>query len=142
MLDTYNNEIIASDMSSTQGNRKPYFNCLEFLKKKMKEQNDPLVLHTDQGSVYSSRAFSEAHKNYNITRSMSRVGTPTDNPIIKSINGWIKCEMKTDFNYQERDNIYEFVNYFIEYFNYERPAYALGYKSPVQYRIERGYDNF
>ncbi len=29
---------------------------------------------------------------YNIIRSMSRIGTPTDNPIIESKNGWLKTE--------------------------------------------------
>ena len=29
---------------------------------------------------------------------MSRAGTPTDNPIIESLNGWIKEEMKIDEN--------------------------------------------
>ena len=29
-------------------------------------------------------AFNNAHKDYNIKRSMSRIGTPTDNPIIES----------------------------------------------------------
>ena len=30
-----------------------------------------VVLHTDQGSVYSSQAFRQAHEHYNIKRSMS-----------------------------------------------------------------------
>ncbi|MFR7854418.1 MAG: hypothetical protein ACLU40_02215 [Acutalibacteraceae bacterium] len=64
-----------------------------------KEQNYPVTLHTDQGSVYSSAGFYQTHKNHtNIKRSMSRAGTPTDNPIIESLNGWIKEEMKIDFN--------------------------------------------
>ena len=106
----------------------------------MKEQKDPIVLHTDQGSVYSSRAFQDAHKDYNIKRSMSRVATPTDNPIIESINGWIKCEMVTDFRYWKYENIYQFIDDYVDYYNNIRPAYALNYQSPVQYRIERGFE--
>lgn len=140
MLDTYNNEIISSHISSRQGDRRPYFKCLEDLKQKVKEQKDPIVLHTDQGSVYSSRAFQDAHKDYNIKRSMSRVATPTDNPIIESINGWIKCEMVTDFRYWEYENIYQFIDDYVHYYNNIRPAYALNYQSPVQYRTERGFE--
>lgn len=139
MLDTYNNEIITSHISNFRGDRTPYFKCLEDLKDMLKEQAHPLVLHTDQGTVYSSKAFNDAHKDYNIIRSMSRVGTPTDNPIIESINGWIKAEMVTDFRYWEHDNIYEFVDDYVKYFNNYRPAYALNYQSPVQYRTERGF---
>lgn len=47
--------------------------------------------------ISKSRAFEEAHLNYNIIRSMSRAGTPTDNPIIESLNGLIKAEMACDF---------------------------------------------
>ena len=54
-------------------------------------------MHTDQGSVYSSQAFLQGHEHYNIKRSMSRVGTPTDNAIIEAINGWIKEELFLDF---------------------------------------------
>lgn len=87
LLDTFNNEIISSHVSSIRGSRKTYFACLNDLKEKLKEQKAPVVLHTDQGAVYSSRAFTEAHKDYNIIRSISRAETPTDNPIIESING-------------------------------------------------------
>lgn len=139
ILDTYNNEIISSHMSDVIGDRRPYFRCLKDLTEKMKEQNEPLVLHTDQGTVYSSRAFFNAHKDYNIKRSMSRAGTPTDNPIIESINGWIKEELRTDFQYWKANSIYDLINEYVYYFNHHRPAYALNYKSPVQYRTEQGF---
>ena len=105
----------------------------------MKEQNHPLVLHTDQGAVYSSRAFLNAHKDYNILRSMSRAGTPTDNPIIESLNGWIKAELITDYEYWKCNDIYNLIDEYVHYFNNHRPAYALDYKSPVQYRTEQGF---
>lgn len=139
ILDTYNNEIITSHISGITGDKRPYYKCLEDLKKKIEEQTKPTVLHTDQGSVYSSRAFAEAHKNYNIIRSMSRAGTPKDNAIIEAINGWIKSELATDFRYWEYEDIYTLIDSYVFYFNYERPAYALNYKSPVQYRTEQGF---
>ncbi len=33
------------------------------------------IFHSDQGAIYSSKAFNNVHKNYNIIRSMSRIGT-------------------------------------------------------------------
>lgn len=56
------------------------------------------IFHSDQGAIYSSVAFNNAHQDYNIKRSMSKAGTPTDNPIIESKNGWLKKEMYIDFN--------------------------------------------
>ena len=70
---------------------------------------------------------------------MSRAGTPTDNAVLESLNGWIKAELKTDFDYQNCDELPNLLEKYVEYFNNSRPAYVLGYKSPIQYRIEQGF---
>lgn len=70
---------------------------------------------------------------------MSRVGTPTDNPIIESLNGWIKEEMRKDFNLRNVDNLPSFIENYVHYFNNERLSYKLNYKTPVQYKIEQGF---
>lgn len=139
MLDTFNNEIIASHIGKRQGDNRPYYMCLNDLIEKTKEQNDPVTLHTDQGSVYSSAAFFDAHKDYNIIRSMSRVGTPTDNCIIEAINGWVKAEMYAEGWHHQFDTPEEMIEEFVYYYNNYRPAYALQYKTPVQYRTDLGF---
>ena len=113
LLDVFNNEIIASSL--------PYYHCLEYLINKKKKQTYPVTLHTDQGSVYSSTGFYQTHKNYtNIIRSMSRAGTPPDNPIIESLNGWIKQEMWIDFDLKSIVNIPSFIEKYVRYFNNQR----------------------
>ena len=139
MLDTYNNEILASSITNRQGSNIPYYDCLNKLKDKISGQIEPLILHTDQGSVYSSKAFYEAHRCTNIKRSMSRAGTPTDNPIIESLNGWIKEELRIDFGLKQSDNVFKLIEEYVYYFNYERTAWALRYKTPVQYKLEQGF---
>jgi len=139
MLDTFNNEIISSHISNIPGDRRTYFSCLNDLIKKAKEKTDPVILHTDQGSVYSSEAFFNAHKDYTIIRSMSRAGIPTDNPIIESINGWIKAEIYSEGWHRRYDTAEEMITAYVDYYNNERPAYALQYKSPVQFRTEMGF---
>lgn len=139
ILDTFNNEIIASSLSSRTGDPKPYYTCLDQLKKQIKGAAFPTILHTDQGAVYSSRAFSQAHSQYNIIRSMSRSGTPTDNPIIEAMNGWIKEELRLDFNIRQTPDIHQVIKDYIEYYNLERPAYALNYKTTIQYKLEQGF---
>ena len=42
---------------------------------------DICVLHTDQGSVYTSKAYNEIIRESSIVRSCSRAGKPTDNPV-------------------------------------------------------------
>jgi transposase InsO family protein len=138
LLDTFNNEIIAHGLSRN-GNSMPYYHCLDVLKQKIGKQTAPVVLHTDQGSVYSSRAYQMAHADYSITRSMSRTGTPTDNPIMEALNGWIKEELYLDFDLGHTDDLNGTLDRFVAYFNHDRLAAALGYKSPVQFKIEQGF---
>ena len=143
LVDTFNNEILAHQATPVSGSNKPYYHCLEVLKKlagkKNEEQTPQVVLHTDQGSVYSSQAFRQAHEHYNIKRSMSRVGTPTDNAIIEAINGWIKEELFLDFGLATVKDVPKLLDEYVHYYNNERPAAALGYKSPVQYKTELGF---
>lgn len=72
-----------------------------------KGTQEPTILHTDQGSVNTSICYNEFIKNYNIKRSMSKSGTPTDNPVNKSLNGWLKEELFLDFNLGKSDNVQE-----------------------------------
>ena len=97
-IDAFNNEIVAYDLSEGKHCSNPinHLNALKMLLKTIKKRgyiNLETIVHSDQGAVYSSTAFNQMHTNYTIKRSMSRVGTPTDNPIIESLNGWIKNEL-------------------------------------------------
>ena len=134
-MDIWNNEILAHSLSAKRGDRMTYIdglNSLIDIKKRYPELE--MVLHTDQGSVYSSKSFNELLPLYNITRSMSRAGTPTDNGAMEAINGWIKAEMFADFHVTSNENIHEEIDAYIKFFNEERPAYALNYLTPKQYR--------
>lgn len=113
--------------------------CAQTAYGQREEQTSQVVFHTDQGAVYSSRAFCQAHKDYNILRSMSRVGTPTDNPIIEALNGWIKEELFLDFDLAHAKDVPALLDSYVDFFNNRRLAAALGYRSPVQYRTELGF---
>lgn len=135
-IDTFNNEILSYGLSAKRGDKRTYYDGLSAILDQMGEAS---VLHTDQGSIYSSLSYNEVLKKHGILHSMSRRGTPTDNPIIESLNGWIKDEMFLDFKMKSCDDINRFIREYIYYFNYERPAYSLQYKTPVQFRTERGF---
>lgn len=70
---------------------------------------------------------------------LSKAGTPTDNAIIEALNGWIKAELRLDFGLETTDNVPKLLDEYVYYFNYKRPAAALGYKSPVQHKTELGF---
>lgn len=114
----------------------------QFLEEKIKRGYTLVetILHSDQGTVYASRAFQNAHKQYNIKRSMSRAKTPTDNPIIEALNGWMKDELYIDFDLNNTNDIPKTIADYVRYFNNERLAYSLEYKTPFQVKLERGFN--
>ena len=98
-MDLWNNEIVSHALSSRRGDRMTYISGLEsLLALKQRFPEHEMILHSDQGSVYSSKKYNELLPMYNILRSMSRAGTPTDNAAMEAINGWIKAELFADFH--------------------------------------------
>ena len=134
-MDLWNNEILTHALSAKRGDRETYISGLmDLLELKKEYPQLEMVLHTDQGSVYASKEFNELLPAYGIQRSMSRAGTPTDNGAMESINGWMKTEMFTDLHVTGNRPVKDEVDDYIKFFNEERPAYALSYMTPVQYR--------
>ncbi len=134
-MDLWNNEILSYSLSGKRGDRMTYIAGLNDLIELKKRNPDlEMVLHTDQGSVYASKAFNELLPLYNIIHSMSRAGTPTDNAAMEAINGWIKAEIFTDLHLTSNENIRDDVERYIRFYNEERPAYSLNYLTPKQYR--------
>lgn len=134
-MDLWNNEIISHSLSSKRGDRMTYISGLQdLLALKEKYPEFKTILHSDQGSVYTSQAFNELLPTYNIIRSMSRAGTPTDNGAMESINGWMKAELFTDFHITGKTNVKDEIDEYIRFFNEERPAYSLNYLTPKQFK--------
>jgi transposase InsO family protein len=138
-LDLFNNEILEWNISEKEDNFLVLKPLQRLLKRKRMNTNTPLVLHSDQGVQYISASFTSLLERYNITQSMSRAGNPRDNAVMESFFGWFKCILEYDFKYRNTDDLVKTIGAAIDYYNNERPSYALKYKSPVQYRIERGY---
>ena len=140
-FDAWNKEILGYGLGTRKGDTRSYYNGLkQVLERIKKEQPEDLItLHTDQGSVYSSKAYNDLIKDFNIQRSMSRAGTPTDNPVNESLNGWIKEELFIDFHLDESDDVPGDIEKYIYYYNNERPSYSLNYKTPLQFKTEMGF---
>ena len=137
-FDAFTKEILSYALATKRGDSKQYYDGLKDVLKLIKNEEctEPTILHTDQGSVYSSLSYNELISNYNIKRSMSRAGTPTDNPVNESLNGWIKEELILDFKLKESNDVEKIIKNYVHYFNNERPAYSLKYKTPIQFKTE------
>lgn len=136
-FDVFTKEILTYRVGARKGDRNQYIDGLEDVKSLLKSQKEPVVLHTDQGSVYASMAYNDIIKDTVIVRSMSRAGKPTDNPVNESINGWMKEELYMDFKIDEcksRDEFIATLDKYVNFYNKHRPCYAIGYDTPMNYR--------
>ncbi len=136
-FDVFTKEMLSFRVASRRGGREQYIEGLEDVKELLKGSAEPVILHTDQGSVYASMAYNELIKDTNIIRSMSRAGKPTDNPVNEALNGWIKEELMMDFKIdhcESREDFISTIKSYMEYYNTKRPCWAVGYDTPENYR--------
>ena len=136
-FDVFTKEILTAKVADKRGARDQYINGLEDVIELLKGAVEPVILHTDQGSVYASVAYNELIKDTNIVRSMSRAGKPTDNPVNEALNGWIKEELFIDFKLelcQGREDFIQTIVQYVKYYNTQRPCFAIGYDTPENYR--------
>jgi len=135
-FDVFTKQILSWHLSNRRGDREPYLDGLQDVIDLLEYEgavSEPVFLHTDQGSVYSSLAYNDLVQNTGIIRSMSRAGKPTDNPVNESLNGWIKEELFMDFSLGEIPDRYFVrcaIEEYVEYYNEQRPSYALDYETP------------
>ena len=146
-FDVFTKEMLTHRVGVRRGDRTQYLDGLEDVLQILRfdgfATSEPIILHTDQGSVYSSIAYNELIKDENIIRSMSRAGTPTDNPVNEALNGWIKEELIIDFNIescQNRNDVLLILSQYQSYYNRKRPCFALDYDTPRNFyeRFQRG----
>ena len=142
-FDVFTKQILTWKLSERRGGREQYLDGLADVVELLRGKKEPTILHTDQGSVYSSKAYNELIQDSNIVRSMSRAGKPTDNPVNEALNGWIKEELFIDFRLEEcrtRDAVKDVLRRYVDFYNRQRPCFAIGYDTPDNYckRFYRG----
>ncbi len=94
-----------------------------------------LILHTDQGIQYRSKAFTAYCKTIGVTQSMSRAATPTDNAVCENVIGKLKNELINHYEYKSIHEVREaIINYCYKYYNCKRVNQTLDYLTPNEYR--------
>lgn len=92
-----------------------------------------VILHTDQGSEYTARAFRQACERMGVAQSMGRPGSALDNAVIESWHSTLEFELRRLEHFATRAAARAGVAAWIEDYNTVRRHSALGMMSPVQY---------
>jgi putative transposase len=134
IIDLFNNEVVAYRFYDHQQTSL----VTDTLKAALKATKNPkgVIIHSDQGSVYTSYAYQQLVKEKDLVSSMSRRGNCWDNAVIESFHSNIKSE---EFQYVKYNSIplqevRNRVDIFMNHYNMERIQEKLGYQSPLEYR--------
>ena len=97
-----------------------------------------LILHSDQGSQYTSREFTEFCIEKGITQSMSKAGYPYDNAPMERYFNTLKTELIYQHNYRTETELYSAIEEFAYvHYNHVRPHSYNNYKTPFETRYGR-----
>jgi transposase InsO family protein len=138
-FDVFTKQILGRGLTGRRGLNEIYYDGLGQAISQLKDDDgnaindEPCLIHTDQGTVYTSMSYNEIIKDKGLVRSCSRAGKPTDNPVNESLNGWIKEELFVDFGLYDADDVLAIIDAYIEYYNSQRPCYSLGYLTPDEF---------
>ena len=134
IIDLYDRSIVASitDRSMTSEL------AIRTLRKALDSQpklREELILHSDQGSQYTSKAFVEFCESVHITQSMSKAGCPYDNAPMERYFNTLKNECTNLYTFQAEEALSQAVEEFAYVtYNHVRPHSYNNYKTPFEAR--------
>lgn len=92
-----------------------------------------LIFHSDRGSQYTSRRYSNLLNQFNIRASMGDVGACWDNAVVERFFGSLKHDWLFKVPQPTREHMKNDVTEYMRYYNLERLHTANGDLSPVEY---------
>lgn len=103
-------------------------------KKAYQDRGKPskLTFHSDQGSQYTSKAFTALLKDCSVTQSLSMTGQPLDNAVAESFFSAFKKEEAYRKDYISEHHFIESVTKYIDFYNNTRPHQTNHYKTPAE----------
>ncbi len=131
ITDTFSRKVVGSHVSSDLS----ALNNVIALKQAIKSIEQPtvgLIHHSDRGSQYCSKEYTDVLKKHRILISMTENGDPRENAIAERINGTIKNELLEHIKIQGLSDAKQKVLRAIAIYNNERPHQSCGYLTPQQ----------
>jgi len=128
IMDWYSKYVFCSKISKTMDEDF----CVELLEQALKENPKPLVFNTDQGSQYTSKAFTDVLLAHDIKISMDGKGRALDNIMIERLWRSYKYEEYYLNEYRDLEDLSRATKEYFEYYNRVRPHQTHEYKTPLE----------
>ena len=134
VLDLFSKMVVGYAISS----RNDEYLVINALKMAYEFRNCPLgvTFHSDQGSNYKSTNFINLLHILKINQSFSKKGTPFDNSPIESFFSNLKQGDLNNRDFEYLEDLKIAVKEYVNYYNYQRPHKALGFKTPFDFEKE------
>jgi len=133
VIDLFSRKVIGWATAHRQ-NTLLIINALKSAVLRTKKSDTKVILHSDQGSQYSSYGYIIFLKHHNIVPSMSRRGNCYDNAVAESFFKTLKKELVRKYVFLTREiaasKIFEYIEMF---YNSKRRHSYLGYISPNEF---------
>lgn len=120
IIDLYDRRVVAS----VNGNRISAQLAIDTVKKAVKECGGKtgMIIHSDRGSQFTSKAFVKHCQDYGITQSMSKPGHPYDNAPMERYFNTLKSELLYIHEYNTEEALYMAITSFAYgWYNNQRP---------------------
>ncbi|MFV0485443.1 MAG: IS3 family transposase [Candidatus Saccharimonadales bacterium] len=92
----------------------------------------PSIIHSDQGTPYTSYTMRVLCNKHNISHSFSNPGTPHDNAVVESFFSTLKKEELYRGRYKSEADLIGSLKKYVHFYNNIRPHRYLSYKTPAQ----------
>lgn len=113
--------------------------CVDCLEEALREYGPPEVFNSDQGSQFTSHAFTDVLLREKVSISMDGRGRCLDNIFVERLWRSVKHEDIYLKGYASMQDLTLGLTKYFAFHNHERPHQSLGYKTPIEvYRSGRG----
>ena len=133
IIDLHNREVVGFAVSTHPNADLVEVTVRQAMKTRGLTDLKQVVLHSDQGSVYSSMRHHRLAEELGFSPSMSRKANCWDNAVIESFFSHLKTEFPHLFPIDSAGQVIDDLPKFVAYFNGERSQKRLDYLTPAAY---------
>jgi len=127
VIDWHSRYVLSWELSNTMES----LFCVDALEHAL-TQGTPSIFNTDQGSQFTSSAFTDVLHDQNISISMDGRGRALDNVFIERLWWSVKYEKVYPQSYADGHSLYQGLSNYFEYYNNERKHSALDKRTPAE----------
>ena len=128
VMDWHSRKVLSWEVSNTMDNDF----CISSLERAIRIYGKPEIFNTDQGSQFTSEAFTDVLKDSGIKISMDGKGRWMDNVFIERLWRSVKYEDVYLNEYASADTLRRGLNKYFQYYNNERTHQALDDMTPAE----------